>query len=123
MDANDNLLSSVEFYSISGESWQTLRSLRQPRTEHGWGKKPILESLWAFRSLFIPGMAWISGMAAVMGGVSEKEFLKSIEFLDNSAEEGAELDMDWRIAAHDLSRPRCAKINRHTRFSLKFQKK
>ncbi len=43
-----------------------------------------------------------------MGGVSEKEFLKSIEFLDNSAEEGAELDMDWRIAAHDLSRPRCA---------------
>lgn len=51
-------------------------------------------------------MAWISGMAAVMGGVTTDEFLKSIEFLDNSAEEGAELGMEWRIAAHDLSRPR-----------------
>ncbi len=35
VDEQDNLLSSVEFYSLLGESWQTLRSLRQPRTEHG----------------------------------------------------------------------------------------
>ena len=52
------------------------------------------------------GMAWISGMATVIGGVSSDEFLQSIEFLDNSAEDDAVLGMDWRIAAHALSRPR-----------------
>jgi len=54
------------------------------------------------------GTSLINGMAAVIGGVSEDEFLQSIEFLDNSPEEGdgSPLAMDWRIAAHSLSRPR-----------------
>ncbi len=45
-------------------------------------------------------------MATVMGGVAENEFLRSIEFLDNSADEDAPLRMEWRIAAHSLTRPR-----------------
>ena len=51
-------------------------------------------------------MALISGMPTVIGGVSDDEFLKSIEVLDNSADEEAERGVDWRIAAHHLSRPR-----------------
>ena len=51
-------------------------------------------------------MALISGMPTVLGGVSDDEFLASIEFLDNSADEAKPKKMDWRIAAHALSRPR-----------------
>ena len=51
-------------------------------------------------------MALISGMPTVIGGVSDDEFLKSIEVLDNSADEEAQRGVDWRIAAHHLSRPR-----------------
>jgi len=76
----------------------------------------FIQSIWKFKkdntktllSTSILGMALISGMAAVVGGVSEDEFLQSIEFLDNSPDEadGSPLAMDWRIAAHSLSRPR-----------------
>ena len=55
----------------------------------------------------ISGMAVINGMATVIGGVSDEEFLRSIEVLDNSAENDTSIEgMDWRVAAHDLARPR-----------------
>ena len=86
VDETDALLRSVEFYSFESESWQPMADLSEGRTEHG--------------------MALVSGMASVIGGISEQEFLRSIEVLDNSADDDAPAGMDWRIAAHDLSRPR-----------------
>ena len=35
VDENDNLLNSVEFYSLTSESWKDLSSLKHGRTEHG----------------------------------------------------------------------------------------
>lgn len=51
-------------------------------------------------------MALVSGMATVIGGVSDDEFLRSLEVLDNSADENSPSGMEWRIAAHALTRPR-----------------
>lgn len=51
-------------------------------------------------------MALVSGMATVIGGVSDDEFLRSIEVLDNSADDDSPSGMDWRTAAHALTRPR-----------------
>ena len=51
------------------------------------------------------GMALIDGLPTVIGGVSSREFLQSIEVLDNSVDEAAPLGMDWRISAHALMHP------------------
>jgi hypothetical protein len=56
--------------------------------------------------LHLSGMALVDGMPTVIGGVSENEFLQSIEVLDNSADETKPLGIDWRISAHALTRPR-----------------
>ena len=50
-------------------------------------------------------MALIDGLPTVIGGVSSREFLQSIEVLDNSVDEAAPLGMDWRISAHALMHP------------------
>ena len=54
----------------------------------------------------LTGMALVSGMATVIGGVSDDEFLRDIEVLDNSADDNSPSGMDWRVAAHALTRPR-----------------
>ena len=51
-------------------------------------------------------MILVGGMTTVLGGVSDEEFLSSIEVLDNSADSTTPLGMEWRIAAHSLARPR-----------------
>lgn len=52
-------------------------------------------------------MAVINGLATVLGGVSNDKFPRSIEVLDNSADNDTSIEgMDWRITAHDLFRPR-----------------
>jgi len=51
-------------------------------------------------------MAVISGLPTVVGGVSEFEFLSSIEVLDNSADETRPYNMEWRLAAYTMSLPR-----------------
>ena len=48
----------------------------------------------------------IGGLATVLGGVSKKEFLSSVEVLDNSQNAEAPLGYEWRITAHTLSVPR-----------------
>merc|ERR1711983_369609 len=65
VDSEDNLLDSVEFYSLENQEWTDLSPLKRARTEHG--------------------MAMIGGLVTVIGGVSKTEFLASIEVLDNSA--------------------------------------
>ena len=50
-------------------------------------------------------MALIDGLPTVIGGVSSREFLQSIEVFDNSVDEAAPLGMDWRISAHALMHP------------------
>jgi len=86
VDPSDVLLESAEFYSLRTESWTELSGLMTARTEHG--------------------MALIDGLPTVIGGVSSREFLQSIEVLDNSVDEAAPLGMDWRISAHALMHPR-----------------
>lgn len=54
----------------------------------------------------ISGMAVISGLPTVIGGVSDFEFLSSIEVLDNSADEASPYGMEWRLAAYTMSSPR-----------------
>ncbi len=51
-------------------------------------------------------MAVVSGLPTVVGGVSEFEFLSSIEVLDNSADEKSPYNMEWRLAAYTMSLPR-----------------
>ena len=58
VDAEDNLLDSVEFYSLESQQWTELSPLKRARTEHG--------------------MAMIGGLVTVIGGVSKTEFLSSI---------------------------------------------
>lgn len=53
-----------------------------------------------------PGMAVISGLPTVVGGVADFEFLSSIEVLDNSADENSPFGLEWRVAAYTLSSPR-----------------
>jgi hypothetical protein len=54
----------------------------------------------------ILGMGMIGGLVSVLGGVSETEFLASIEVLDNSPDTDAPLGFEWRVAAHSLTSPR-----------------
>lgn len=56
--------------------------------------------------LLLSGMAVISGLPTVVGGVADFEFLSSIEVLDNSADETSPLGLEWRVAAYTLSSPR-----------------
>jgi hypothetical protein len=57
--------------------------------------------------MFIPqGMAVISGLPTVVGGVADFEFLSSVEVLDNSADENSPFGLEWRVAAYTLSSPR-----------------
>lgn len=86
VDENDNLLKSAEWYSLEEETWTTLSPMTKGRTEHG--------------------MALIGGRATVIGGVSDDEFLSSIEVLDNSADAESPLGMDFGSVAHGLTRPR-----------------
>ena len=51
-------------------------------------------------------MANVGGRANVFGGVSDDEFLSSIEVLDNAATDDAPLGMEFGIVAHAISRPR-----------------
>ena len=53
-----------------------------------------------------PGMAVISGLPTVVGGVADFEFLSSIEVLDNSADENSPFALEWRVAAYTMSSPR-----------------
>ena len=48
----------------------------------------------------------VERLPAVLGGLNRFAFLKSIEFLDTSAEKGSNMGVDWRMAAQDLSVPR-----------------
>ena len=87
VDSEDNLLDSVEFYSLENQEWTDLSPLKRARTEHG--------------------MAMIGGLVTVIGGVSKTEFLASIEVLDNSANSDENpLGHEWRVAAHSLAAPR-----------------
>ena len=86
VDNEDNLLDSVEFYNLATQTWEEISALKNARTEHG--------------------MAMIGGLATVLGGVSKKEFLSSVEVLDNSQNPDAPLGYEWRITAHTLSVPR-----------------
>eukprot|EP00095_Tigriopus_kingsejongensis_P005001 snap_masked-scaffold139_size317827-processed-gene-0.5 protein:Tk05001 transcript:snap_masked-scaffold139_size317827-processed-gene-0.5-mRNA-1 annotation:"kelch domain-containing protein" len=86
VDENDVLLNSAEFYSMEEETWSTLSPMDKGRTEHG--------------------MALIAGRANVIGGVSDNEFLSSIEVLDNTADGEAPFGMAFGSAAHGLTRPR-----------------
>ena len=54
----------------------------------------------------LPGMAVISGLPTVVGGVADFEFLSSIEVLDNSADENSPFALEWRVAAYTMSSPR-----------------
>ena len=63
------------------------------------------------------GMALIHGLPTVIGGVSSREFLQSIEVLDNSVDEAAPLGMDWRISAHALMHPVSRNVMQHVHIS------
>jgi hypothetical protein len=56
--------------------------------------------------LALAGMAVISGLPTVVGGVADFEFLSSIEVLDNSADENSPFGLEWRVAAYTLSSPK-----------------
>jgi len=86
VDGEDNLLDSVEFYNLETQEWQELSPLKKARTEHG--------------------MEVIGGLVTVLGGVSNTEFLSSVEVLDNSPDSDAPLGFEWRVTAHALTAPR-----------------
>jgi len=87
VDADDNLLDSVEFYNLATQEWEELSPLKRARTEHG--------------------MAMIGGLVTVLGGVSNTEFLASLEVLDNAPMNSeAPLGFEWRLAAQTLTAPR-----------------
>ena len=65
VDAEDNLLDSVEFYSLESQQWTELSPLKRARTEHG--------------------MAMIGGLVTVIGGVKDTEFLDSVEVFDHTS--------------------------------------
>jgi N-acetylneuraminic acid mutarotase len=86
VDGEDNLLDSVEFYNLETQEWEELSPLKKARTEHG--------------------MEVIGGLVTVLGGVSNTEFLSSVEVLDNSPDSDAPLGFEWRVTAHALTAPR-----------------
>ena len=51
-------------------------------------------------------MEVIGGLVTVLGGVSNTEFLSSVEVLDNSPDSDAPLGFEWRVTAHALTAPR-----------------
>ena len=54
----------------------------------------------------LSGMEVIGGLVTVLGGVSNTEFLSSVEVLDNSPDSDAPLGFEWRVTAHALTAPR-----------------
>lgn len=42
VDAEDNLLDSVEFYNLETQEWQELAPLKRARTEHGRAQQHYL---------------------------------------------------------------------------------
>ena len=51
-------------------------------------------------------MSVIAGLPTVVGGVSSKEFLASIEVLDHSSKEQSPMGVEWRVGAHAMATPR-----------------
>ena len=106
---DEQLLDSVEFFSLDDQTWQELAPLKMPRTEHGkWPLIALTEMslTFPFSPFFCAGMGVIAGLPTVIGGVSSNEFLASIEVLDNSSDESSPLGFEWRVAAHSMATPR-----------------
>lgn len=86
VDVDNQPLASVEFYSFKAQEWVELGNMKTARTEHG--------------------LAIISGIPTVIGGVASTEFLASVEQLDNSKDRDAPRQREWRIVSQALSAPR-----------------
>ena len=82
-----NVLDSAEFMDLKTKKWIKTSSLKVGRTEHV--------------------MAQVYGIPTIIGGLSEKGFLSSIEQFDkSSASWNVPLQRDWRIINHVLNSPR-----------------
>ncbi len=84
---NDEVLDSAEFLDLRTLRWTLTSSLKQGRTEHA--------------------MSLVYGIPTVIGGLSGREFLSSIEQFDkSSASWNVPLERDWRTVNSALSVPR-----------------
>lgn len=86
VDADNRPLASVEFFSMPKQEWVSLADLTVARTEHG--------------------LAVISGIPTVVGGVTADEFLASVEQLDSSNNQDLLYQREWRLVSQALSVPR-----------------